>query len=191
MLKALSAPANVDHNSIEEHVKDSDRHCLPNSISARAFEYNLNEKQAKSKLVKGAKRIPFEIEANSTSSNFVFSVGAWKNVVISAISYWKEVGSNLSCQVGDYTIKVGGVKAGVDKSGKNVDTQIVFYGDRNKIVCHQYHTTQLILINGQGYQKFLNIFLEPFFKSKIQNCLEDIKIYNQNRKKMNQLQLRT
>ena len=46
--KALIASSNDDHNSIDEHVKYSDLHRLPDS--SRAFEYNLNEKYAKSKL---------------------------------------------------------------------------------------------------------------------------------------------
>ena len=104
-------------------------------------------------------------------------MGAWKNAVLPAVSYWKEVGPK-SCKVGDYTIKVGGVKAGVDASGKNVDTQIVFFGDRDKIVCHLYHTTQLILVNGHGYKRFINTFLKPFLQSKIGTCLEEIEVYN-------------
>ena len=83
-----------------------------------------------------------------------------------------------SCKIGEYCVKVAGVKAGIDASGNTVDTQIVFYGDREKIVCHMYHTTQLILVNGHGYKKFINIFLKPFFQSKINSCLEQINIYN-------------
>ena len=134
--------------SIEEYVKESDVCRL--SEGTREFEYKLNEKTAKSKLLKGTKRIPFELEENSTSTNLVFSVGSWKNVVLPASRYFKEADSSKSCKVGDYTIRVGGVKAGVDASGNNVDTKIVFFGDRAKIVCHLYHTTQRILVNGHG-----------------------------------------
>ena len=88
-----------DHISIEEHVKDSDLCIIPETI--REFEYKLNEKSAKAKLVKNAKRAPIEIEDNSTSSNLKFSVGAWKNVVMPAIYYWKDVGGTKSCKVGD------------------------------------------------------------------------------------------
>ena len=57
----------------------------------RTFEYNLNEKATKNKLVKGAKRIPFEVVENSLSSNLVFSLGAWDQVVLSTIRYWNQV----------------------------------------------------------------------------------------------------
>ena len=49
--------------------------------TVRQFEFKLDEKAAKGKLVKGAKRIPFEVIKNSSSSNLDFSLGAWNNVV--------------------------------------------------------------------------------------------------------------
>ena len=167
IMKALDVDSSGDNASIEEHVKHSDLYIL--SEGTRAFEYQLNEKSAKAKLIKNAKRIPLEIEDNSTSSNLIFCVGSWKNAVIPAVSYWKEVKGTKSCKVGDYTIKVAGVKVGTDKIGMNV----VFYGDRDKIVCHIYHTTQLILVNGHGYKKFIETFLKPFLQSKINACLEE------------------
>ena len=147
-----SSPSMIN---LDEQVQRSDH--FPLSENSRAFEYKLNEKSAKSKLIKGAKRIPLELEENSNSSNLVFSVGAWKNVVLPAISYWKDVGMG-SCKVGDKIVKVGGVKAGVDTSGNNVDNQMVFFLDRNKIVCHLYHTTQLILVNGHGFKNLIDAF---------------------------------
>ena len=78
----------------------------------------------------------------------------------------------------DYAVKVGGVKQGKDNTGKHVNTQIVFFGDRDKIVCHLYNTTQLILINGHGYKKFIELFLKPFFDSKIAECLVEIEEFN-------------
>ena len=80
--------------------------------------------------------------------------------------------------IGDYTVKVGGVKLGKESSGKHVNTQIVFFADRHKIVCHFYNTTQLVLVNGLGYRKFIELFLKPFFPSKIKECLEEIEHFN-------------
>ena len=67
---------------------------------------------------------------------------------------------------------------GKECNGKHVNTQIVFYANRDKIVCHLYNTTQLILINGNGYQKFIDLFLKPFFESMINQSLEEIETMN-------------
>ena len=60
-----------------------------------------------------------------------------------------------------------------------MNTQIVFYADRDKIVCHLYNTTQKILVNGHGYRKFMDLFFKPFFMSKTQEDAEDIHLFNQ------------
>ena len=129
------------------------------------FDYELNSKNAKNKLLKGAKRDPFEIEENSTSSNLIFSVGAWLSIVLPAVRYWKQIKDDKTCKVGDNIIRVIGIKSGKDANGMHVVSQVVFYVNTYKIVCHFYNTTQLILVNGNGYKKFINIFLNPFFEA--------------------------
>ena len=47
------------------------------------------------------------------------------------------------------------------------------------MTCHFYNTTQKILVNGHGYRKLVDIFLKPFFMSKIDSCLKDIQSYNE------------
>ena len=89
-----------------------------------------------------------------------------------------KVKGDKTCKIGDYDIKVGGVKAGKDSNGKTVNTQVVFYAGRDKIVCHLYNTTQLILVNGYGYRKFIDLFLKPFFISKTGESLGDIDQFN-------------
>ena len=64
-------------------------------------------------------------------------------------------------------------------NGKCINTQIVFFADREKIVCHMYNTTQLILINGHGYKKFIDIFLKPFLTSKINEHIMEIEEFNE------------
>ena len=110
----------------------------------------------------------------------MFSAGAWFHVVKPSILYFNDAKGEKTCKVGDYTIKVGGVKAGKEMKGKHVNTKIVFFADREKIVCHLYNTTQLILINGRGYQKFIELFLKPFFVAKTDECLEEIEKLSSN-----------
>ena len=165
--------------SLEEHVRNSELSkpvILANDT--RTFFYALDKNAAKNKLVKGANRAPFDIKHNSSSTNLIFSPGSWQNVVIPSLFYWKEVAGEQSCKVGDYTIKIGSVKSGRDAIGNNIDHKIVFFADRDKVVCHAYNTTQLILVNGHGYRKLIDLFLKPFFQSKIEYCLPDIKAYN-------------
>jgi hypothetical protein len=147
------------------------------------FDYELNSKGAKSKLLKGSKRKPIEVEKNSTSINLIFSVGSWLTCVLPAIRYWNENQGDKSCKVGDHAIKVGGIKSGKDANGMHVVSKVVFYFEKSgsrhdKIVCHLYNTTQLILVNGHGYQEFINVFLMPLFEAKISACTQEIQKLN-------------
>ena len=164
---------NAEIISIEDHVKNSEM------VKENVFNYKLNDKAAKNKLLKAANRPPIEIEENSTSTNMVFSAGAWVHAVLPATKYWGEVPDSKTCKIGDYTVQIGGVKESREMNGKRINTQIVFFAEREKIVCHMYNTTQLILINGHGYKKFIDIFLKPFLTSKINENIMEIEEYNE------------
>ena len=151
----------IEYNSVEEVVKNSE--IALNGEKQRFFQYELNQKQAKAKLIKGAKRIPFEIENKSCSTNLIFNVGSWNYSVLPTIQYWKQRKGEDTCKIGSSIIRVASVKSGTEAGGKHVDTQIVFFINRDKVTCHFYNTTQLILVNGHGYLKFVQEFLEPFF----------------------------
>ena len=167
----IGTDRNEEIVTIDDNIRNSEE-VSKLSDNPRTFEYNLKDKGAKSKLTKAAKRLePFTIEENSTSSNLVFSGGAWQYAVLPSLQYWKE---NKTCKIGDYTVKIGGIKGGIDKSGKHIDTQVVFFADREKVVCHLYNTTCLILVNGHGYRKLIEMFLAPFFSSRIVSCQDQI-----------------
>ena len=167
------APHN-DIMTIDDQVKNSVYH--NDSVTD---DYELNDKSAKSKLVKGSKRIPFEVEKNSSSCTMIFSVGAWLVAVLPAIRYWNEIKGDKTCKVGDKVIKVSGIKSGKDVNGMCVVSQVVFYIDRDKVVLHLYNTTQRILINGHGYENFIEIFVKPFFETKVQSCPTEIQTINE------------
>ena len=179
MINALEAPTTAEIITLDDHVKNSElQKNLRNTNSSNRFDYELNDKAVTSKLLKAAKRVPIEEEENSTSSNLVLSAGAWYHVVLPSAKYFEDVKGEKKCKIGDYTIKVGGVKEGRENSGKHVNTKIVFFADRDKIVCHLYNTTQLILINGRGYKKFVELFLKPFLVAKIDECIDQIEESN-------------
>ena len=118
------------------------------------------------------------MEENSTSTNLVFSAGAWYHVVLPASNYFNDVKEEKTCRIGDYTVNIGGIKLGKEVNRNHVNTQIVFFADREKIIFHFYNTTQLILVNGHGYRKFIELFLKPFLSSKIDECLDVIEDFN-------------
>jgi hypothetical protein len=171
--RELLAPATW---TIDDHISRSEPFKL---IGERRFEYDLDDKATKAKLVKGSKRPPFLVEMNSSSSTLIFSSGSWFHTVLPSNRYWNEIKGDQACHVGDSVIKIGGIKSGKDSKGNFVDTQIVFFIDGYKVTCHFYNTTQKILVNGHGYQKLVDIFLKPFFMSKIDSCLGDIQSYNE------------
>ena len=174
----LAKMMNVNNQVItfEEHVRNSEVH--RNSETTINFNYELSDKAAKAKILKAVTRIPLEIEENSTSTNLVFSAGAWHHAVLPAVRYFCDIKDDNSCKIGDYTVKIGGIKMGKEINGKHVNTKVVFFADRDKIICHLYNTTQLILVNGHGYKKFIDLFLKPFLSTKITEYLEDIEEFN-------------
>ena len=72
------------------------------------------------------------------------------------------------------------VKAGKDASGKQTDSLVTFMLNDNKVVLHCYHTTQLILVNGTGYKRLVDVLLKPYFEIKIQQNSENIGHFNEN-----------
>ena len=89
MKKALNASCSEEIVTIEEYVKSSE--VLKKSNRSIVFDYQLNDKASKAKLLKAAKQNPMDIEENSTSSNLVFSAGAWYHVVLPSAKYFEEV----------------------------------------------------------------------------------------------------
>ena len=75
----------VEVKTINDILKESEIQL--NEEKIREFEYKVNEKKLRTKLLKGAKRSPFEIIRNKSSINLVFNVGAWGTVVLPSIWY--------------------------------------------------------------------------------------------------------
>ena len=146
----------IEMTSVENVVRDSE--LVKFSDTERVFDYKLNEKAAKGKLIKGAKRSAFDVVRNSSSCNLIFSLGSWNNVVLPSVRYWSDIKGIKSCTLGDTVVKIIDVKTGKDIGGKHIDTQIVFFANRDKVVLHMYNTTQLILVNGHGYAKLIDVF---------------------------------
>ena len=124
----------IEMKSIQDVVDDSE--ILRTTENRRTFEYNLNDKNAKSKLVKGAKREPFDVVHNQLSCNLVFSVGSWKQLALPTVQYWSKNRINKTCTIDDIEITIVSIKTGKDVIGKHIDTQVIFFVNRSKVVCH-------------------------------------------------------
>ena len=86
----------LESRSILDLVEESE--LKKQSSVKRTHEYNLDDKAAKAKLLKGAKRIPLELVENTASCNLNFSVGAWNQVVLPSVRYWDSVKGEKTCQ---------------------------------------------------------------------------------------------
>ena len=122
----------IEMQSIEEVVNDSETMRIPEG--RRNFQYNMNDKAAKAKLIKGAKREAFDIVRNQTSCNLIFSTGSWNHLVLPTIQYWTGVNGNKTCKIQDMEIRIVRVKSGRDIIGKHIDTQVIFFINREKAV---------------------------------------------------------
>ena len=136
LAKAIESALSNDNMNIYDQVKNSVYH--NDSVT---FNYELRDKGAKSKLVKGSKRVPFEVENNQQSTTLLFSVGAWLTSVLPAVRYWNEM-EDKTCKVGDIEIRIGGITSGKDTNGMHIVSQVVFLVERDKVVCHFYNTTK-------------------------------------------------
>ena len=96
----------MDVVTIDDQIRSSIYH-----DDSMTFDYELNNKAAKTKLVKASKRIPFEVDEKSSSITLIFSVGAWLTAVLPAVRYWNDIKADKTCKVGDTVIKVGGIKS--------------------------------------------------------------------------------
>ena len=116
----MTAVKSLEMKGIQELVEESE--LVKPTEMKRTFEYNLDDKAGKSKLLKGAKRVPFEIIDNSTSSTLVFSNGAWNHVVLPSMRYWNTIKGEKLCTVGPMVVKVASVNVGEEAGGKHIDT---------------------------------------------------------------------
>ena len=105
--------------NVKEHVQESEIAAYEDIN--RQFNYKLDEKATKAKMVKSANRIPFEVVEHTSSANLVFNLGSWNYVVLPTVRYWSEVKGNKTCDVGENTVTIADVKTGKDITGKHIE----------------------------------------------------------------------
>ena len=96
-------------------------------IDSRLFNYKLNEKTAKSKLVNGAKRTPLEIDKKTSCSNLNFSPG---NFIFSVFPLVKDLaecfGKGTTLKLEEEDIQVTEYEKGIGNCGNHMDYKSCF-----------------------------------------------------------------
>ena len=147
-------------------------------IDRRVFNYSLNKKKTKSKLLKGAKRSNnLEIEIKDGCVNLRFCDGSYFEIVLPLIKLWsKKVDETI--KIDDTEVHVAEVDAGLEKSDNHVDTKMIIITNGDRIVLHAYNSTQNLMVQGKNYENFAVNCLQPFFVQKIKQSIDKIRKFN-------------
>ena len=148
---------------------------ISNSLG-RHSGYKFSDKKAKSNLLKGAAREPFEIFQRQICTMLFFSVGSYLEAVFPSISKWKNENKNF--QVENLSVNMEDVLPGYDGDGKHMDTLVTFTVNGHKIVVTCFNTTQKIKVEGFGYFEFFQKYLRQLFCEMIQKAGPKIEDYN-------------
>ena len=144
----------------------------------RVFDYALNHKKAKNKLLKGAKRTSsLEVERKPGCVTLRFCDGSYSEIIMPLIRAWQQKrGSTF--KINEMELEIIEVVKGMENSEKHVDTKLILMANNDRIVIHAYNGTQNVMVQGQNYEKFALECLEPFFIQQIQVSKEEIFKFN-------------
>ena len=153
-------------SNINEYIEDL------NNKDSRVFDYTLNNKRAKSKLLKGAKRGKhLVVESKIGCVNLIFSDGSYYQTLLPLLRSWQQ---NEKFLINGTDVEILEIDSGKDKNQKHVDTKLVILAESSRLVLHAYNSTQKLMVQGQNYESFALNCLEPFFMRKIDETIEQI-----------------
>ena len=145
--------------------------------NGRVFNYALNKKRAKSKLLKGAKRTNLDVELKPGCVNLIFCGGAFCEIVLPLIRYWNTK-VNETVTINETEIKIMEVHTGVETSEHHIDTKLVLNVNGDRLVLHAYNGTQKLMVQGKNYENFALNCLQPYFFQEIEKSTEKIQKFN-------------
>ena len=141
----------------------------------RVFDYALNQKRAKNKLLKGAKRTnSLEVESKQGCVTLRFCNGSFFEIIMPLIRAWQQK-RGATFKINEIEVEIIEVVKGTENSEKHVDTKLIIMANCNRIVIHVYNGTQKVMVQGNNYEKFALVCLEPFFRQQIQIHKEKIR----------------
>ena len=115
--------------------------------------------------MEGAVRAPYLREEKKGCTNLIFNDGSFNEVVLKAIAELKN--SPKYFIVGKENVERVAIDPRKELTGKHIDTKIEFKVNGSKIVLHVYNSKQKISIQGSKYLWFVDNYLDPFFKLRI------------------------
>ena len=145
---------------------------------ARHFNYEFSDKRAKSNLLKAAARDAFEILERKTCTMLQFNVGSYLEMVLPTVGVWKNGERKITIQ--DMEIQIDDVIPGYDENNKHMETLVRFSVNGEKIVFICYNSTQRIKVEGRGYLKFMQKFIQPFFEDRLRK-IDHVKLDRYNK----------
>ena len=152
--------------------------------NGRTFKYELNERRAKSKLLKGAKRTNhLDIEIKTGCVNMRFSDGSYHDVLLPVLREWQGL-SNKPFMLEDIEVKVDEVESGIENSEKIMDTKLIVFANNDRLVLHAYNGTQNLMVQGKNFENFAVKYLKPLFNQKIEANKVHIEKFNSNVQEM-------
>ena len=163
-----------EENCMKAHMKNH------KNDTGRIFQYDINEKRAKKKLLKGAKREEnLDIEIKPTCVNMRFSDGAYQEVVMPLLREWsRNVGKSIN--LFGHEIEIVECNSGLDIKAKHIDTKIVVLANNVRFVIHVYNGTQNFMVQGKNFAVFATKQLQPFFEKEIEKHKVRIDKFNEN-----------
>ena len=144
----------------------------------RVFDYDINKKKTKAKLLKGATRKNLEVEVKSSCVNLRFNDGAYYEVIMPLLNEWNDR-VNSVVKVKGHDVLIVGVEKGLEKTKRHVDTKLTIMFADCRYVLHAYNTTQNLMVQGKNSESFAINYLEPFFNEKIDSVIDKIHTFNQ------------
>ena len=113
-----------------------------NDKDIRVFDYAINNKRAKSKLLKGAKRGKhLVVESKAGCVNLIFSDGSYFQTVLPLLRLWHSQ-PNQKFLINETEVEVVEIDSGKDINQKHVDTKLVILADCSRLVLHAYNSKQ-------------------------------------------------
>ena len=140
----------------------------------RVFNYVLDNKRAKAKLLKGAMRGKhLVVESKPGCVNLIFIDGSYCQTLLPLLREWHQK-QNQKIYINKTEVEIIEINSGIDKNKKHVDTKLILLAENSRLVLHAYNSTQKLMVQGQNYEKFALSCLEPFFQVKIDETIEEI-----------------
>ena len=111
----------------------------------------MNEKRAKSKLLKGAKKTNhLDVEMKTGCENMRFSDRSYFKVLLPFLKDWHNK-VKKPFKFDDLEILVDESDAGMDNANRHMDTKMVVFANTERIVLHAYNGTQNLMVQGKNF----------------------------------------